>query len=177
MNTTTRNTLLTYLFLFLTVFLVLFFTKNIYMQTVENKNTLASVQQDLAQKKAEYESLSQMKQDLDGGKYDEYNLDKYLINFSEDELSSYFYNYAATNLGKVQINNITLDAGKINDFGFMEGTIQLSVVFATELDMLNMFAVLLENDTYNFFIHNFDYPFGEITGPFMVDIPLKVLYK
>ena len=177
MNTKTRNTLLTYFFLLLTFFVGILFTKNFYGQYVENKNTMQTLEVNIEEKKAEYLTLSQLKQDIEAGKYAEMNLEKYVINFSEDELTNYFYSYANTNPGKVRIESLSLDEWVQNDFGFIEWNINLTATFATELDMLNMISVLINDSKYNFYIHSLSYPFGEITWPFMVDIPLKVLYK
>jgi len=109
MNTKTRNTLLTYFFLLLTFFVGILFTKNFYGQYVENKNTMQTLEANIEEKKAEYLTLSQLKQDIEAGKYAEMNLEKYVINFSEDELTNYFYSYANTNPGKVRIESLSLD--------------------------------------------------------------------
>lgn len=177
MNTKTRNTLLTYLFLLLTFFILVLFTKDLYGKIVEQKNSLQTLKTDLADKQTQAEKLAQIKQEIDAGKYAQYNFEKYLINFSEDELSTFFYDYAKTNPGRVKIETLTFAKWAQNEFGFMEGTIDLSLTFATELDMLNMMSFLLTNEKYNFYIHQFTYPLWEITGPFSVEIPLKVLYK
>jgi hypothetical protein len=107
MNNKTRNTLLTYLFLLLTFFILVLFTKDLYGKIVEQKNSLQTLKTDLADKQAQAEKLAQIKQEIDAGKYAQYNFEKYLINFSEDELSTFFYDYAKTNPGRVKIETLT----------------------------------------------------------------------
>jgi hypothetical protein len=177
MNNKTRNTLLTYLFLLLSLFVLATFTKDFYFTSVEHKNTISTLKSTLAASQAKYDELATIKKDIDAGKYKDYNFEKYLVNFSEDEITNYFYDYANQNVGRIQIDTLTLAKWGKNEFGFMQGDINLSVTFTTEIDMMNTLNFLLNSPKYNFYIHQFNYPLWEVTWPFSVEIPLKVLYK
>lgn len=177
MNNKSKYSVLTYLFLLLTIFVLFIFTKNVYYKIKENSSMVSTFKETLAQKQKEYDDLSKIKIDIDSWKSGIEWLEKFLINFSEDELTKYFYDYANTNNSKLRINSIWLTEWKLNEYGFKEGNIDLSVTFATEQDMIDMLNFLLNSDKYNFYIHNFEYPFGKIQWNFTVSIPLKVLYK
>jgi hypothetical protein len=111
MNTKTRNTLLTYLFLLLTLFILVTFTKDLYFTSVEHKNTITTLESTLQASQAKYDELALIKKDIDAGKYSDYNFEKYLVNFSEDEITNYFYDYANQNVGRMQIDTLTLSKG------------------------------------------------------------------
>ncbi len=177
MNNNSKYKFLTYLFLLLSVFVVFLFTKNVYTQITQNNTQKEALLQQLKDKNTEYERVSKIKSDIDSGQVTDINFDKFLSEFSEDELVEYFYTYANTNPTKLQIQSITLSPGTYNEFGFQEAKIDVDAVFATEKDILDMITFLQNSQKYNLFIHEFNYPLGNTTGPFTVTIPLKVLYK
>lgn len=177
MENKSKYSVLTYLFLFLTIFVLIIFTKNAYYNVKENTEGLKTLKENVAQKQAEYEKLTKIKKDIDAWKTDIKDFSKYLINFSEEELTSYFYDYANNNPWKLKVESISLTPGKLNEFWFKEWSIDLSVSFATETDMTNMLNFLLESEKYNFFIHEFTFPLNKTTWVLKVNIPLKVLYK
>jgi hypothetical protein len=108
MNNKTRNSLLTYLFLLLSLFILVTFTKDLYFTSVEHKNTISTLKSTLEASQAKYDELAAIKKDIDAGKYKDYNFEKYLVNFSEDEITNYFYDYANQNVGRIQIDSLTL---------------------------------------------------------------------
>ena len=177
MNTKTRNTLFTYFFLLLTFFVGVLFTKTFYGQYVENKNSIENLEKTLQEKQIEYNTLAELKQKIDAGEYSEMNLESYAINFSEDELTNYFYSYATSNAPRMRIESLSLDEGRLNDFWFKEWTINITATFQAEENMTAFISSLIWEKKYKFFVHTLNYPLWEITGPFMVDIPVKVLYK
>jgi len=172
-----RQVLLTYLLIILTVFTIITFTKNIYYSITENSWNIEATEIKKEEIKKEYDRLSKIKIDLTSGKIENMNFDKYLINFNEDEFLSYFYSYTRSNNWKVIINSISLSPGNLNDFWFKEWQIDLSVSFISEFEMLKMFDFLLNSTKYNFYVHNFSYPFNQINQRLDVNIPLKILYK
>lgn len=177
MNSKSKYTILTYLFLLLTIFTLFIFTKNFYYDFKVNRENIKSLTQELAQKNEEYQKLSDIKLAIDSGKSDIKNFDKFLINFDEDEITNYFYEYANNNIWDLKIDSISLSQGKLNEFWFMESQIDIIASFAWEEDMINMLNFVLTSEKYNFYIHEFNYPLWNIKWPFSVTIPLKVLYK
>jgi len=169
-----KITLLTYLLLIVTIFIIFFVTTKLYdsnNQINYSKNTL---NQKIKELETKYSELSKIKSDL--SKADQKDMEKFLINFSEDELTSYFYDYAKNNEINTSINSINLTEWQKNDFGFKEWNINLNVSFDWEESMIKMLNFIINSDKYNFYIHSFDYNFWQI-WPREVSIPIKVLYK
>lgn len=176
MNNKTRNTFLSYFFLLLSFFVIILFTKNFYINFLEISKQKELLSQTLIEKNKQLEEISKIKSNIDNWNVSDINFDKFLIDFSEDELVKYFYDY--TNVNKtVVIEKISLDPGFKNDYGFTEGKIELSVVVSSEQELIKMLNFLLNSEKYNLYIHDFSYPFWNTTKPFKVNIPLKVLYK
>lgn len=177
MNNKSKNSLITYFLLLLSILVLFLFTKNIYYSVKENSENLASLKEQISQKNQEYDNLSKIKLDIESWKSDVKDLNKYLVNFNEPEITNYLYSYANSNVWKLRIEAINLTEWKLNEFWINEWKIDLEVSFATETDMINMVNFLLNSETYNFFIHDFNYEYWNISWPFKVTIPLKVLYK
>lgn len=177
MNSPVKYKFLSYFFLLLSVFVIFLFTKNIYSEVSQNKQEKQSILQKVEQKKSEYQALSKIQSDITAGKIKDINFDKYLVEFSEDELLNYFYSYANQNPTKIRIQSLSLQEWVLNEFGFKEGNIELNALFTTEKDMLDTMNVFLNSEKYNLYIHSFNYDFGNISGPFSVSLPLKILYK
>lgn len=169
-----KYTILTYLFLIFTIIIVFFVSMNLYdnyNQITYNKDTL---EQTLKDKKQQFANLSDIKIKLE--KWDQKEMEKFLINFSEDEFTSYFYDYAKNNELNTVINSINLVEWQKNDFWFKEWTINLNVSFTWDEPMRKMLDYILNSNKYNFYIHSFDYTLWQ-TWPRNVSIPIKVLYK
>lgn len=163
--------------LLLSIFILIFFTKDMMFTLNDNMSQKDAIEAEIEEQNKVYEEVSKVKSDLDTGKIDNAVYNKYLISFNENEILSYFYTYSQNNAGKMKINSITLDAGKVNEVGFHEGKINLGVTFINEQAMLDTLTFLTNNDKYNFFVHEFTYPVEGMNQPFNVQIPLKVLYK
>lgn len=177
MNNNSKYKFLTYLFLLLSIFVIFLFSKNIYMQMTQNIKQKDALVQQLQEKNEQYQKVSKIKSDIDSGQIKDIDFDKFLSNFSEDELIEYFYAYANNNPTKIQIQSIWLSDWVYNEFWFKEAKVDINAVFSTEKDMLDMITFLQNSEKYNLFIHEFTYPFWNAATPFSVNIPLKVLYK
>lgn len=177
MNNKTKYVFLTYTFLLLTVFLIVLLTKNFYYDIKSNSWVINNLETQIKTKNEEFDRLSKIKFDIDNWNISDVNFDKFLIKFNEDEILNYFYSYVNKKIWKLKIDSISIDKWKINDFWFNEWKIDLTATFLTEQDMINMLNSLLNNEKYNFYIHDFSYPFWWNTKNFQVNIPLKVLYK
>jgi len=176
MNNKARNTFLNYFFLLLSFFVIILFTKDFYTNFLEISSQKELLSQTLVKKNKELEEISKIKSNIDNWNVWDINFDKFLIDFREDEIIKYFYDYANANKSVV-IENISLDKWNKNDYGFTEWKIELVVSFATQADMIKMLNFLLNSEKYNLYIHDFSYPFWNASWPFKVNIPLKVLYK
>lgn len=172
-----KYTLLSYLFLVLTIFIVLLFTKDLLSQTALKYDALKESNNKLEEKTNEYKEIEKIKQDIESWKIDKKELDKYLVKFNENELIEYFYNYANTNPAKLKITSINISKWTLNEFWFKEWKIDLQVMFADEKSMLDMLSFINTSDKYKMFVHELTYPYWNTTQTFTTTIPIKVLYK
>lgn len=178
MNNKTKYSLLTYLFLLLTVFLIFTFTRNFYTEIVQNNDQVKILENKLKLQNWEYDEISKIKSQIDAWNVKDINFNKFLVNFSEDELINYFYSYASNHINNLKIDSLSLSDWKLNEFWFNEAKVTLTATFNTEQDMIDMINFLLRSEKYNLYIHEFTYPFWtNVAGPLKVTIPLKVLYK
>lgn len=177
MNNTAKYKFLTYLFLLLSIFVVLLFSKDFYLNILENNKQRDILTQKLAEKTSEYNKLANIKSDIETWKVKDINFDKFLSKFSEDELVQYFYSYVTLNPTKLRIESISFDEWLLNEFWFKEWKIELNATFSTEKDMIDTISYLINSEKYNLYVHEFNYPYGTTTGQFSATIPLKVLYK
>lgn len=178
MNNKTKYSLLTYLFLLLTLFILFIFTKDIYTQIVQNNEQVKLLEDKIKLKNDEYESISKIKSQIDDWSIKDINFNKFLVKFNENEIIDYFYSYANNHISNVKIDLLNLSEWKLNEFWFNEAKINLIATFNTEQDMLDMINFLLKSEKYNIYIHEFTYPFWiQTKEPLKIAIPLKVLYK
>lgn len=178
MNNKTKYSLLTYLFLLITVFIVFTFTKSFYTEIVQNKDQVKLLEDNLKVKNEEYDKISKIKSQIDAWNIKNINFNKFLVDFREDELIDYFYSYANNNVNNLKIESLSLSQWKLNEFWFNEAKVNLIATFTSEQDMIDMINFLLRSEKYNLYIHEFSYPFwSEFKEPLKVTIPLKVLYK
>lgn len=179
MNTNnSKYKLFSYLFILLTLFVIFLFTKNIYFEISSNKAIKEELTKALEDKNKELQKVNKIKTDIDTWKYNDLNLDKFLITFDEDDLIDYFYSYAQKNSSKFEINSLSFQKWEPNEFWFTEWTINLSATFLNEKTMLEVIDNLIINSSkYNFYILSFSYPMWNTSWPITLSIPIKVLYK
>lgn len=177
MDNKTKYSLLTYLFLLLTVFIIFTFTKSFYADIVENKDKIRILNEQIKTKSEEYDKIAKIKSQIESWTVKDINFDKFLVNFSEDELLEYFYSYSNNHVNNLKIESLNLSEWKLNEFWFNEAKIELQATFNSEQDMIDMINFLLKSEKYNLYIHDFTYPFwSDSKLPLKVKIPLKVLY-
>jgi hypothetical protein len=105
------------------------------------------------------------------------------MEIKEDEILEYIYSKIETdNLNyedwAAVVRNISITKGDINEIGFNEATLNLSLRLPSEqrlMDILDFFT--WEESKYKFFINSFVYPKISTWSSFNVNIPLKIFYK
>lgn len=178
MDNNAKYKFLTYLFLLLSVFVLFLFSKNIYSEILQNNKEKQVLLQKIEEKNQEYASVAKIKSDIDAGNIENADFEKFLSDFSEDEVVEYFYAHANTNKTKWSIESLSLSEGSFNEFGIKEARIDINAVFATEKDLMDVIsALILNSPKYNLYIHQLNYPMGSVSGPISVSLPIKLLYK
>lgn len=172
-----KYNLYSYMLVILTLFLVLFFTKDALYQLKVDKSVKTDIENQITQMNAEIEEISKIKKDIESGTIDKNQLDKYLVSFNENELVSFFYDYSISKAWKMKIKNISINEWTKNEFGFSESLIDVQAAFSTQQDLLDFITEINSNDKYNFYVHELNYPFGNNKEILQVNVPVKVLYK
>lgn len=174
-----NNKLTSLIILLFSLMILVFFTRDSFYTLQSNLDTQVQKTKEQADKKAELEKLNKLKADLESWKNDMIN--RYAIDFKEDEIINYMYSYLEETNGEsgvTLIKGVTLNEGTVNEFGFKEAKVLLDVRVSDEAAMMKFLDFLTSpKEKYNFFIESFSYPNDGIPGSFNVTIPLKIFYK
>jgi len=166
---------ISYLLIIVSIFLLFFVITNQYAKMQEKLDTKSSLDRKITVTKTELQNLNNLKESL---KWNRKEINKYTINFSEDAMIKYIYDYSnnESNL-KIAIKNINFWEWVKNELWFLESDINLSIRVENEQSMIDFINFLLKTDSpYTFFINKFNYPFDNRTGSFDINIPLKLFY-
>lgn len=173
-----KNKFLSLLLILVWLLVFVIFTKTQFYNLQSNLDLKNIIKTDYTAKTGELSKLQELKKSLSA--WENKDIEKYIMEFNEDELINYFYAYAQdVSLwdGKLVIRALNMDKGTVNEYGFNEGTISLEVRVADEGTLLSLLDFLTGKDSkYSFFIDNFTYA-NSLTWNFTVTIPLKVFYK
>lgn len=173
-----KNKFFSLLLILLGLLVFVIFTKTQFYNLQSNLDLKNIIKTEHTQKTAELEKLQALKKSLSN--WENKDIEKYIMEFNEDELINYFYSYAQdVSLwgGSLVIKELNMDKGTTNEYGFNEGIITLEVRVADEGTLLKLLDFLTGEDSkYSFFIDNFTYT-SSLTWSFTATIPLKVFYK
>ena len=164
MNPSNKNILI-YFILLLWLFVLLFFTEkqySTYSIEITNIEELETKSEDL---KVKIKALVKNKNTLEknigkpltiGKKtIDRSFLDKYIINFTENNFIEYFYFIDKD----IKIEKISLDKWTLDKNGFIKWKIDLSVIFNSEDQMKDFLSTLISKESkYKFYIEDFKFP-------------------
>lgn len=176
------------LIILLSLFLIVFFTKDQFFKLQENLDSRDFYKEESVKKDQELSEVNSIKSKLE--KSDSKELEevkKYMIDFSEDELISYIYGHIINNVNVwwryINIKSLSLDRWKTNEIWFTEWSLNLNIRIASENTMMDLIKFFVGEDSkYKFFINNFSYKSpGQDSSwkdiPFNLTIPLRVYYK
>lgn len=173
-----NNKSLAYIFIFVSIFLVVFFARPQYASLNENLDTKDSLRTEQDNLKSENEKLSKIKFELDEPTSSwSKQIEKYMSDYKEEEIIRYFYDYAENNKTKISITGLSMSETSVNELWFNESTISLSVNFANEDAMISFLWFILNSDMYKFFINSLTYPIDEPKNSFSLTLPIKVFHK
>jgi len=165
------------LMVIISIFIALYFTKDLFYNLKQNKQDLISLEQKLEQSEKELNDLKLVKEDIEAERIQDINFEAYTKTIKDNEITKYFYDYANDKKNWVVLNSISFSEWSLNDYWFKEASISLSLSFDNKQKMTKMLNYLIDSQDYNFYIHSFSYPKQDEKEQFNVSIPLKVLYK
>ncbi|MFA5917527.1 MAG: hypothetical protein WC850_04840 [Candidatus Gracilibacteria bacterium] len=178
MQTNNQNKLFFYSLILLSLFILIFFTKDLYFSVLKNMDLFETKQTEY---KTQGETLKKL-QDIEKNLGKDLKMNKYLKEVKEDELIEYFYGFVNNNRsgsGYTIIDSINIEKGTKNEYGFNESKINLIITVSDEQEMFKMLDFITsEESSYQFFIDNFSFPNDtDNKGGFQVTIPIRMFYK
>lgn len=177
LNNKKKYKTISYLLIILSFFFLIIVTKSMYYDVQVADDSLSQANLELTNKKSDLDKMNKVKSSLATNQEVAQTISKFDVSLSEQDLIEYFYSYAYKPNSGVSINNLSMEKGSKNEFGFMQADINLSVSFRDEIAMQSFISFLTWNTSkYSFILDNFSYPFGENNKNFQVTIPLKLLY-
>lgn len=182
MQTGNKGKFISYILIFISLFILIFFVKNYYSSLIENMDSLSSEKQEYTEKKQELTSLEEVENSLKTNSWVSNEVSKYINDFKEDELLSYFYDWVRnlrTWSWYIIINSVTFDKWSVWEYWFKEWSIILNLFVSDENQLFSLLDYLTwDNAKYKFFIDSFSFPNDPTsTSGFQITIPLKVFYK
>lgn len=174
-----NNKSLSYIFILVALFGLVFFARPEYVSLNENLDTQANLALEKTKIEAENFKLSKLEKDLknpDSEKWKE--ISKYLSDYKEDEIIRYFYDYAEKNNTQLSITSLSMWETKVNELWFKESTINLSINFSWEDAMISFLIEILKPESkYKFFLSSLSYPIENAETSFSLALPIKVFHK
>lgn len=178
----TQNNFLSYLLILGWFFVILFFTKGIYINLqeeldVQEQNTIV-----LSEKQSELSRLNELQNALNQEGSDAIKeIQWFWGEFSDKAIIDYIYSYAQqVNLWKdrIIIRDMSISWDESSDLWFKQAQISVSAIVSSEKTLFAFLNYLTTQDkTYRFYIRNFNYPLNETVSNIQVSIPLTLYYR
>lgn len=173
-----NNKVLNYFMVLISLFIVVLFTSGQFVKLQENKDVSSQLENEIQEVRKQLEKLEDIKKQITQSWA---STQRYLTQFSEDEILDYLYTYQETSnnaQGNLQITSINLSQGVLNDYGFYEKEIMVEAIVSDEMVMMTFLDYLVAEDAkYRFFIEGFSYPNDDRQGGYNIAIPLKIFYR
>jgi len=168
------------LFALFAFFILVFFTTNIYSELQWSLDENNTKQEELNKLNTKLEELNLLKNNLQDSSLDETKkIKKFVWEFSEDKILLYINEYIEQiNMADQGIvlflDDISFSEPKKSELGFNEIDIDLKMQISDKNYLNNMLDYLTSNNNkYSFFITDFSFEI-EKSGPYTVNIPLKM---
>jgi uncharacterized protein YpmS len=173
-----NNKFLTYLVVLITLFILVLFTSKQFSQMQVNSDMIYQKQQEITEARQAQEKLQQIKNDVSQSGA---SVERYMNDFSENEILDYLYMYQETvntESTKMVINAIQLTESEENEFGFYQKSVIIDAIVADSETMKAFLSYLVAEDAkYRFFVEDFYYPNDGREGSFNISVPLKIFYR
>lgn len=161
---------------FISIVIIVFVTYDFWMTLQTSLDKQTTLNDDLQTKLNQKKKFEDIKKEIESGKRPD--IEKYVFDFKEDELIQYIYDFAQENNSYMTIKQISFEEGKLNEYGFKEGRVQIEARVWWEEMMLKFLDFLTSDQSkYRFFLDTFTYPNDGLAGSYNISIPLKIFYK
>ena len=178
----TENNFIAYLLLLGALFILIFFTRDIFsdMQfAMDERDKNAGI---ITSKKEELDNLNKLNSDLSAEESIAISEIQWFIGeFSSDNILEYLHKYAwQVNSGteRIILRDISINGEQISDLGFKKASIDVSATISSEDTLFSFLSFLTDSESdYRFYITSFEYPMDDSISNIQVDIPLTLYYK
>ncbi len=173
-----QNKLISYFFIVLSIFIILFLTKDSYFKLKENMDNLSEKNNEYTEQQELLKKLNLIKENKELSK----TVKPYIHEMKENEILDHFYWQVKNNSfwsGYVVLNWINLEKWSKNEYWFNEGKINLSLIVSDNHELYKMLNFITwPSLKYKFFMDNFNFSYNKDSKSwYQVNIPIKVFYK
>ncbi len=173
-----NNTFFSYLIILLSIFILFLVTYKQYEELQVNLDEKIILLNNETELKTEINRLNTLENDL---KENNVEVQKYLTEFSENEVIEYIYDYIEKynkDGDIIYITDINLSEWVINDLWLKESNINISAN-VSNIDTMKRFLnfFVSTNSKYNFYIDNFTFPNDSRAWSFNINLPLKIYFN
>lgn len=181
-NINQNHTFLGYIIVLLALFVLVFFTKNVFGDLQQNLDLQDQKNAKLQQNETELSQLNTIKKDFsDNSSEASSQISKFTKPFDDQAIIDHIYDYVSkvnANGTAIALRWVSFSEGTVWDLWFKEATIDVSARFGSEQTLINMISYFIDPDAnYTFFIDALSYPAIWKSTSFQASIPLKLFYK
>jgi hypothetical protein len=170
-----NNKLISYVIILIWFFVLLIFTKDIYVWLTDTLKIKDEKNIIFEEKNNELIKLEKIQKFLYKNNT---KIKRYNIEIKEDEILDYIYAYL-TNKKWLEIHSLNIQNTSETEIWFKQTKVELNLLVRNENKLLQLLDYLVNNNDwkYGFFLESFTFPYGEKKWDYNVTIPLKLLHK
>lgn len=177
-----KNNLVSYILFLVALFVLIFFTKDIALDTYAKFQETKQLELEQQQAREKWENYTKLKKDLESGNDNESEvLQKYAQDFSQQDFINFIYGYVENSnkqWSSSLVKTLTFSEPFENEIGFTQVDVNLTIKVSSLATMGQILRYLVSPEAkYKIFITDFSFPNDDQQGGFSVDIPMKVFYK
>lgn len=175
-----NNKIYWYLIILLALFILVLFTREQFTQMQVKLDEVSINEMNEQESRNRLSELNKIQSEINQGD-DSY--ENYLVEINEDEIVDYIYwqieeENLTYNDWITIVRNLSISKWDINEIGFNEATVNLSLRVPSEQRMMSILNFLTSEDSdYKFYIDSFEYQKVSEGSSFNINIPLKIFYK
>lgn len=180
-NFESKNLFLANLIIIVSLFILLFVTKDLYSNyqiTKDNSRTLAK---ELIETNNELEKFQNIQSTI--VEEDKEILQRYNVEYTDSDVLYFIHSLAENEVTWITVDNVKLTSGIENKHGFMEWTVNIWVNYESDDELLEFISKLTNSNDYVVFIDEISFPFSHNLWENVevktnkVSIPLTIYYK
>lgn len=179
---TPKNSFLWYIIILLALFILVFFTKNIFWSLQENLDIKDQKTIEIQSSQTELSRLNAIQKEFsDNTSEATVEISKFTQPFDDQAIIDHIYDYVEkvnSDGTVIAIRSVNFSEWKVGDLWFNEANINVTARFGNEQILMNMVSYFINPDAnYTFFIDSLSYPAVWESTSFQTSIPLKLFYK